>query len=669
MSTDLVTLFPSIDEIDQSRLQSVSERLTAVVRDQFPDIDVTPGSVFSDHILRAMVYLVASAEQATDCVLGDVDLNKILQGEICDCDRVRDYLESLGVYAGNDIPTIATVRLTYNSDVIRTVQNSARFVFADDIILRPLTTLSGSITIQPSDAAVSQPDLNMLRLSRDRAGTFYVDIPCYSAASIEATVDGSTGSTDVSDSTLVSVVLVSPLVPFSPGETIKEMAQRAQKVFPSSALTTRSSLVSFFANKMTNLAGVSSAMPGDLEMQRGGANLFGVQRNAVDIYPKGKSVVTNAESTVTVLHNTDASEWVGLLNLPHTPLRIRGFYTEGGELITPAHIVGASIDQAKFPGLSGAFSPNEELGVKFSEADGNDYITRSNSPDVFDEDSFSSSGAGVIELDGQYNGNVFSGAESQSLRLTGEGGGEYTLTNLRTGETVTGMTLDGTNLDLNTGSDPALPERWLNGITVTITTPFDAGDMVDISFTAEYGRVRVVYDYDPFVAEARQLVGSDAVSGAFDIEVLSPRPCVLNDLRIRYRTEFGRWVDTGLALNELDSYVNQAIFPASLEDSRLSDILLFAGASGVRNIEKTATLYTTLATHYSSDRLDESANGADFLEAGTDYEGSVELDWGANQTNLEAVILDDSDNNAYAGPRNTQFLLDRADITLVEQRD
>jgi len=680
MSTDLISLIPDQDEISSERLLSVSNRLVTLLRDQYPDIDVSVNTVFSDHVMRPMIYMIAGFEHAADCVLGDIDLTNILQGNVCDCTRAEDFLRTLGSYNSASVPTVATVRLEYNTDLTKRVQNSARFVFADTIVLRPLTLLSGDLTIVPSTSSQAQPYNNVYRLARTEVGTFFVDLPVYGASGSDQAVSGTTGTTDVVDASLVAISLASPVVALTEPDTLSDLAARAQRVFPSSALTTRSSAVSFFTNKLTNIAGVSPVMPGDIEMQRGGDNLFGVRRNAVDIYPRGRSMVTGAIAVITVAHDTEdgRDRWVGELALPHRAVRIRQFVTETGLVIPVESIVGASRDPSTYPGLSGAFSSNEELGLIFSDTYSAD-ITRGNTATDLTATPVESTGADDAQavVTGNYTGHIFSSAASQALTITGTAGNTFTVRNNWTAEEVTGMTSTagaGTNRVLTnySGSDPVLAERWLHGLTVELrpnSEPNFEGLEVVLDYTAEFGRIHVEYDYDPFLGECEQLARNDTAHAAFDIAVMSARPCVLDKLLIRYRTDFGRWVDTGQALKELAGYMDQTLFPAVLEDSRLSDILLFAGASGVRKIEKSATVYTTLATLYSTDRRDTLDSAVAFLEAGTDYTGSLAIDWSGNQTNLEAIVLDDSSNNGYAGPRNIQFLIDRADITLIEQRD
>jgi hypothetical protein len=79
-------------------------------------------------------------------------------------------------------------------------------------------------------------------------------------------------------------------------------------------------------------------------------------------------------------------------------------------------------------------------------------------------------------------------------------------------------------------------------------------------------------------------------------------------------------------------------------------------------------LYATLATHYSTDRLDEAMSASTYLIGdGTDYDASVTLNW-VNEPLVSVINLDNTAKDSVLGQRNVQYLLDKEDITLVEHR-
>lgn len=672
--------FPALLDVDPARLTEVNARLTAVLAEQYPDIDVQPNSVFGDTVLRPLVYLIAGTEQALSCTLSDLDLRNVAQGNICDCDFVRAYLENLGIRDGSDLPTVATLRLLYNTDAARQISNTTRFLF-DGVLVRPFTTLSSEIDILESAASRADPDQNIFRLTPTLGDQFYVDLVVYGPAGIEVPAE-TTATSDIDDEFLDSIQLVTPLRPTFFGGTVQELAEKASRLFPASGLTTRASASSFILNKLANVKAVSPVTTGDSEMTRGVQNLFGVTRGAVDIYPRGDLLLTTTVVS-RLSRDTTAEEWRGRIKTnSHTPLRIRSIRTLGGtELVAPL-IWGTSSDPLLFPEMSAAFSRMETLGISFPDTDPtlNAEITAENTPASLPASTAGPEG-GLILLSGSYRGHLFSGDFTQALQFQGvtdEAPHLFRVTNLDTGETVENVTTteNAGVFVLDTDFSPLL-ESWTRGVTISFDLDgldsFD-GATFSANLEAPGGYVVVEYDYDPVLGEVESLIKHDTQRGPLHIAAMSPKPVLLTNLRIEYRTKNGKWVDTETARQEILDYVNSSLYPDGLSDSTLSDILMFAGASGINRITKTATVWSTLANRYVLDGRDPEDSGvpalvreveADFYDE--TFEGSRNLDWSSGSTTDQLISITE-DYLLTTGPRNVQFLLPVANLKLVEDR-
>lgn len=673
--------FPALLDVDPARLVEVNDRLSAILAEHYPDIDVQPNSVFGDTVLRPLVYLVAGTEQALACTLSDLDLRNVAQGNICDCDFVQAYLENLGIRNGSALPTIATVRLTYNTDAARQISNTTRFLF-DGVLVRPFTTLPAEIDILGSASSRDDPDQNIFRLTPTTGSQFYVDLVVYGPAGIDIPA-GTIATSDISDEFLDSIELLTPLRPTSFGETIQELAARASGIFPASGLTTRASASSFILNKLANVKAVSPVTTGDPEMRRGVQNLFGVSRGAVDIYPRGDTLLTTTVVS-RISRDTTAEEWRGRIktNL-NTPVRIRSIRTLGGTEIVDHVIWGTSSDRTLFPEMSAAFSRMETLGVSFPDTDPtlNAEITASNTPASLPASTAGSEG-GLILLSGSYRGHIFSGDFSQVLQFQGvtdEAPHLFRVTNLGTGETVEDVAAeedDGVYV-LDTAASSLL-ESWTRGVTISFD--LDGLDSFDgTTFTASLqspgGYLVVEYDYDPVLGEVEALIRHDTQRGPLHIAAMAPKPVLLTNLRIEYRTRNGKWVDTETARQEILDYVNSSLFPDGLSDSTLSDILMFAGASGINRITKTATVWSTFAHRYVLDGRDPEDSGvpplvreaeAEFVDL--TFEGSRDIDWASPSLTTDQLLTIEEDYSLSTGPRNIQFILPSQNLTLVEDR-
>jgi hypothetical protein len=322
MSTELSNRIPAPDELDPERVRLVYDRLSVLLDGVYPDIDTSPNSVFGDAVLRPLVYLVAGVESAQDCLLNDLDILRLARGDVCDCDWAESALRGLGVYASSPT-TIATVRLTFSTDVPRSISNTARILFGGDTLVRIRTAQPSEIELVPTGTWGDDPDNNVYRLvPGPEEDTFSVDLPVYGPAGADVDVDA-IATTDIADPFLQEVRLVSRLRAVAPPADLKKAARQAGKFFPAGALTTRSSTEAFFRQRLGNLGAVSVTVPGDWETTRGAINLFGVSRGVMDIYLRGNEDPIIETATLQLVRNTDESDWRGLLKTgQRVPLRI-----------------------------------------------------------------------------------------------------------------------------------------------------------------------------------------------------------------------------------------------------------------------------------------------------------------------------------------------------------
>ena len=666
-----------VNELDTKRVKDVYDRLSTILSEQYPDIDTQPNSVFGDTILRPLSYLVGALEEAQNCVFSDLDLRNLAAGQICDCDFAEDYIRNLGVDAPAELPTVGTVRLTFNTDELREFPNTKRVGFDNQTMVKFLVPRSSNIIILPTTAQSAYPEDNIFKLKKIRTDRFIVDIPILGppGADIES---GEDGLTDLEDNHLVSVVLSTPLRNVTLPQTLQETVPFTKQLFPSSSLTTRSSIISFFTNRLGNLGGVSPVMPGDTEMQRGSTNLFGVASNSTDIYLKGNARPVEGTIIVPLTHSDlsapqGGDSWRGVLNFGgDIPLRINSVRTLTQELIESVKtnesegysIVGTSKDSERFPNMSGAFTEYEDLGIIIP--DGEPSIVADNIPKD-SVSSLSSTDAEVL-VSGVYKGGCFSPGFKNKLVIGFTSETECVVTNTVTGE-KTDMTLspDGTDYVLDIDSSVE-GERWLYGLTVRLELNGET-DIGGKQFTVEYegvgGYVVVNYLYDPIIREAHGLIDHDLQRGVFDLALRSPHPVFLDKLTIEYRTGSGKWTDVKLARDEILEYVNSTVYPALIEDSALSDAILYAGAAGVHRITKEATLWQTLADLYTMDGRDfEHSNSPPDERSNGDFVGYKIVDW----SDMDTAFLVDPVRDLRVGPRSVQFNLTSNQLYLTERR-
>lgn len=665
------------DQLDQTKVKLVYDRIATVLNGAYPEMDTSPNSVFGDVVVRPLAYFASSIEEAQDCILGDLDILKLARGEICDCDWAEAYLKGLGVYQSAPV-TVSVVRLTFSTDTARSIANTARLLFGGDTLVRFRTAQPSEIEIIPSTAWRDDPDNNIYRLSKTASGSYSVDLPIYGPAGGEIEA-GSTATSDIADSFLQSIIMLHPLRPVSPPADIKTAARQAGAFFPAGALTTRSSAAAFFKQRLGNLGAVSVTVPGDWETARGAVNLFGISRGTVDIYLRGDTDPVIETLYVPVKLNTTTEDFRGRLSTgSRVPLRILSVRNNEDEQIpesTPEDptsgwsICGTSKDPTRFPGLSAAFTPYEELGIIIPES----FLDADNFADEFTNTEFEGDDENIkLKLNGKFEGNVFSNSEKMRLRISGSAE-EVIIENQITGESV------NTSAEIENGTryiildDPKL-QTWTQGVTFEWELSGPATVTDETTFTVEYEGaytiIEVTYEYDPILLEADALLRHDSLKGPNDILVRSPYPLYLADLRVPYRTTSGNWVDTESARSEILGVIRNSLFPETFDDSLISDALLYAGASSVGRISRAGVFYLTLAHYYTPDGKDPINAFDTYTEEnrGSGTDNYIRLVPIPSSTAIpeDIIRIDNSDFHQRTGERNVQTLLRSDNLRIVE---
>lgn len=613
------------DTLDPTKVKLVYDRIATLLNGAYPEMDTAPNSVFGDFVVRPLTYLAASIEEAQDCILGDLDILKLARGEICNCEWAEAYLKGLGVFQSAPV-TISAVRLTFSTDLTRTIPNTARLLFGGDTLVRFRTSQPSEIVILPSSAWKDDPDNNIYRLTKtSESGLYSVDLPVYGPAGGDVAANA-TATSDIADTNLQSIVLIHPLRPVLPPSDVKTAARQAGAFFPAGALTTRSSAEAFFRQRLGNLGAVSVTVPGDWETARGATNLFGISRGTVDIYLRGDTDPIEETLYVPVKLNTTTNDFRGRLATGNrVPLHILSV-ADGDDTFIPEStpespdsgwsVCGTSTNTNRFPGLSAAFTQYEQLGIIIPEA----FLDADNFADVFADEEIEGEDPDItLNLNGQFEGNVFSNSAKMRLRITGSAE-SIVVENTTTGEKVNTETEDVGGGTLRIITDDPLLQSWTQGITMDWELSGGAAPTDVTSFIVEYEGaytvIAVTYEYDPILLEADALLRHDSLKGPNDILVRSPYPLYLTDLRVPYRTSSGNWVDTDLARTEILNVVRNSLFPETFDDSLISDALLYAGASSVGRISRAGTFYLTLAHYYTPDGKDPINASNTFTEVG-----------------------------------------------------
>lgn len=513
-------------EIDSEIIQDVESRIRTLLKRKWIDLDTNPSSVFGNLFLTPAARVIALMEQTTNCVLSDLNLENALNGIVCDCDFLQNYLKGLGVNSLAEVNTTAMVRITFNKNAKYKIDQGELLLFNDDYVFSFVHGNNPTIVIEPyrypkidSDeisfiSGTEKPDYvnNIYHLSASNvtfnnasvvASEFFVDLPVYGPASAQVSagttatidehfgnetvetwvVDGNdavVGPTEVlnvnlTNDYITSITMLQDVSPITTPTNIAELIELTQKIKPTSALTTRAGITSFITNNFPSIVGTSTVLYGDYEMVRVNdattQNVF----PAVDIYNKGVSTLLEC-----VEYCPASSKETAQFPLQHMPIKITGI----------------------------SYLSN---------------ISRSTEETQLDLPAFPSH---VLSFGGTYkNSTVFSGHKAYTINVNP---GTY-------------------NIQGNTF-------------------------------------VRLSYLYDPTQETIGKTILSDSCGPILNILSRPFFPIHIRSITIDYKKQAGKFFDRQVAVDEIYNFINNLVYPVVYDDAYIGDIIIGNGATSIDSI-------------------------------------------------------------------------------------
>lgn len=512
-------------EIDSEIIQDVESRIRTLLKRKWIDLDTNPSSVFGNLFLTPAARVIALMEQTTNCVLSDLNLENALNGIVCDCDFLQNYLKGLGVNSLAEVNTTAMVRITFNTNARYKIDQGELLLFNDDYVFSFVHGNNPTIVIEPyrypkidSDeisyiSGTKKPDYvnNTYHLSASNvafnnasvvASEFFVDLPVYGPASAQvsagttATIDENFGyetvdtwvvngnddvevtedksNVNLTNDYITSITMLQDVSPITTPTNIAELIELTQKIKPTAALTTRAGVTSFITNNFPSIVGTSTVLFGDYEMVRANATTENVFP-AVDIYNKGVSTLLEC-----VEYCPASSIETAQFPLQHMPIKITGISY-----------------------LSNISSSTEETQLDLPDFPSN-----------------------VLSFSGTYkNSTVFSGHKAYTINVNP---GTY-------------------NIQGNTF-------------------------------------VRLSYLYDPTQETIGKTILSDSCGPILNILSRPFFPIHIRSITIDYKKQAGKFFDRQVAINEIYNFINNLVYPVVYDDAYIGDIIIGNGATSIDSI-------------------------------------------------------------------------------------
>ena len=667
MEYDITEFLPAIEEIPTEQYTEVFDRLRFQLQIDFPELKTNPNSTFGNMFLKPFALQVAAYEEANRRMVSDLTLDNVAEGTIYSCDFVRDYLKNYGVSSDEAVPATGLVKVTFSENNRFILDRGSRILFNSNDIYYFVLPANNDIIIAPTGAAREKG--NWYELVQTEANSWSVYMPVIGGLGSVVAKD-SAAQVDFSIAELSSVTAVSDFDTGRMPQELPEMAQMAKDIFYAASFSTRFGAKAFIKRKFPTMLGVSPVINTDVEMNRDKKGILGFSSPAIDLYVKG-TAEPQSGSVFVNLFKTSGNNYQGLLKTPeNAPVHISKVSYNGTD-VSSYQLIGAPIDPKTTNNASIAFSEQELLALDV-EAAGVQNVSAT-SVNLIKNGTIAQYPR-VKEVGGYYKGYLFDNRTNVHLTLQAIGvsvvnGETYGL--LSATDTLSGTVLDPIFVKRNPAtlvgeidyatSGPNV-KRFFNGVQLSFETT--TGDFVvtqdsdfngqsfEIAYGAEYATFQVDYLFDSANKLVSDILKSPYVQPVNDVLVKSFHPCYMSEVIVYYRRKTGSNVDKTFIKDEVYKYFNNLTYEDVVEESRIGDIVLYAGAVGLSNLEFTGSISHSLAAKYSTDGFDDasqfkSVRNINLLEF--------------NKTYVDPVLY------STIGLKNIQYILESADNVVVKE--
>jgi hypothetical protein len=604
----LTDYMPTPDQLEVSDILDARQRAVTLLKAWWPQLDTRPGSVFGDIHMTPYAVMLSSLEVALEKILSDIDLAEVAKGRIYNPTFVEAFLKNFGVVTRGEVNSSGVIQLTFSENKIYVIDGDAEFTIGGKIF--KLNNSEGNpLTIYPKDSTGGRRVL-----AQKSEGKFVVLLPVTGSPG-SSVKDGTTGTSNITQTELISIEAVGDFDSGLTQETLPELASRAQTGFAAASLSNRSGTLSFLNSKYPQLLGASVVVTGDREMIRDNSNPLGIAEGTIDIYVRSRANYTLGEAIVKLIYDSTQQGWVGKLSLPVIPaffslregvFQVGNFNNDHALNQVFARSVHPTIDN-----LGVAYSRYEELGILVTDA----------TPENFENSSIGTvtriaGPSATLPVTGEFAGSVFGDRASRHVSLRFEGvttinslpASLATVRDMDTGETKyvyfvgnqsVGPTYGTIQKDISYAA-------LLNGLNIDVRpdsgtfVPADlVGAVFEFSFTGRSANFSVNYLYDPEIVQVDSaLQDPDNKPVATTVITKSAIVCNVDIFAVQYRVNSGSNVDLVTARQEIFDYVNGLIFPNLYEESRVGEIMLRNGAAGLIGVTKRGLFYPSLAKIY-----------------------------------------------------------------------
>jgi hypothetical protein len=667
MELDITEFLPELNEITAEKYASVFDRMRFQLQEDYAELKTNPNSGYGNLFVKPHATVVAAYEEAMNRVLSDLTLDNVAEGTIYSCDFVRDNLKNYGVSADEAVPAIGTVKMSFSTNERFLIDRGSRVLFNNNDIYYFVLPSTSDIVIAPVGSA--REEGNWYELVQTATNEYSVHLPVIGGLGSVVT-KGSSAQVDFTISALTSVTAVADFDTGRMPETLPEMAVMAKDISYAASFASRAGAKSFIKRKFPNILGVTPVLNTDVEMTRDKQGILGISRPAMDVYVKG-TMEPQTNTVFVNLFKTTGNNYQGLLRTPdNAPVYLKSV-TYGGNPVSSYEVIGAPRDPSVNNNAAVAFSTEELLGLNV-DAVGVQNVSAT--PVNIIKNGTVAQYPTIKKTSGYFKGYLFDNKTNVQLKLQAAGtaviGGE-TYGVLTGKDEISQEELPTIyvkrNAAKNVGeidfdvSGPAV-KKFFNGVTIefettsgdfVVTNASDfIGESFEIAYGAEYATFQVDYIFDSAVKVVDDILKSPYVQPVNDVVIKAFHPCYISEFVVKYRRKTGSNVDKTFIKQKVYEYLNSLSYEDVYESSRIGDIVLYAGATGLSSIEATGSIFHSIASKYSTDGFDNPVNFKP-----VDPINLLEFNETYRDTKLDSVV----------SLKNIQYIVESVDNIVVKE--
>lgn len=312
---------------------AVRDRIVQYLTKTLGELDSRPGSVAGDLIVSPIALPIAAAEAGIDAVLGDLDLQNIINGIVNDCDFVNEYLKNLGVTDRMNASSGGQIRLLLDRSAVDEyfyenpgktldIPLGLQFLFDNQSVFHiRANDAQTSFPVYPPGSVTTIPHAKVLTLLDDQ--TYYVDYPVIGSMATSVAA-GSSASVDQTVVGLVEALAVYDFYAGNPDMTLAEKAKMARSTFYAASMSTRGGAAGFVLRNFPDVVDASPVVSGDQEMIRDQTNVLGFSDGRLDMYTVSKTglLIETFQLELPLVEDSGKVRFIGPVNFPNVPVLV-----------------------------------------------------------------------------------------------------------------------------------------------------------------------------------------------------------------------------------------------------------------------------------------------------------------------------------------------------------